>query len=473
MSARSPAPRLPGIAFAFLAVALLALVGGCDTNEPETNRPPVAVLGPDMTVHVGALVQLNGSASYDPEDKTLTYSWSLTSRPAGSSATLSGPASPTPSFTADAMGTYVVQLIVHDGEQNSAAASCTVTSANGPPVANAGQDQTAKVDETVHLNGATSSDPDNDPLTWAWSFMSRPAGSAATLSSPTAMNPTFTVDRKGPYVVQLIVTDEHGTSSNPDQSTVTGLNTLPVANAGPDQNVTQGVVVQLNGSASSDADGDALSFSWAFASRPAGSVASLSSPTAMNPTFTADLAGDYALDLTVHDGEASSTADRVMVISTGGPTPGLYSGTTSGGKPINFVVSADRSSIQSGFEITFFVTCTYCSGTAKLTFNFSLPLTAGHFSYSRYTSGTPGYLAISGDATSQTTFSGTAAYRDDPPSFLNCGSCSLVQVTWTATWIGPVPALGADAGLAAQPESGFLRTVRDGMCIDRLMAVRK
>ena len=55
-------------------------------------------------------------------------------------------------------------------------------------------------------------------------------------------------------------------------------NTRPVANAGSDQTVAVGTPVQLDGSKSSDVDGDVLTFHWAFLSRPADSAATLSNP---------------------------------------------------------------------------------------------------------------------------------------------------------------------------------------------------
>jgi hypothetical protein len=60
-------------------------------------------------------VNLNGGGSTDPDGDTLTFGWSLTTLPAGSSATLTGPASETPSFVADVAGTYVATLVVNDG----------------------------------------------------------------------------------------------------------------------------------------------------------------------------------------------------------------------------------------------------------------------------------------------------------------------------------------------------------------------
>jgi len=72
-------------------------------------------------------------------------------------------------------------------------------------------------------------------------------------------------------------------------------NQPPVANAGADQSVLVNDSVTLDGSGSSDADGDSLSFSWSFVSKPNGSSATLSDTTATTPSFLVDAAGDYVL----------------------------------------------------------------------------------------------------------------------------------------------------------------------------------
>lgn len=91
-------------------------------------------------------------------------------------------------------------------------------------------------------------------------------------------------------------------------------NTPPVANAGGDQNASQGTVVLLDGSASSDADGDTLTYSWTLTA-PSGSSATLSDSTVVNPTFTADAEGSYAVELIVNDGTEDSPVDSMTVIS--------------------------------------------------------------------------------------------------------------------------------------------------------------
>jgi len=193
------------------------------------------------------------------------------------------------------------------------------TKVNTPPVANAGPDLSADVGAVVHLNG-TGSDADGDNLSYSWAFVSRPAGSAASLSGATTTSASFTPDVGGQYVLSFTVSD--GKDSGSDECTISA-NTSPIANAGPDQEVALGVLVQLSGDGSSDPDGDNLSYSWAFVSRPAGSAATLSSTVVTNPTFTADVEGTFVVGLVVSDGTASSAQDLVTITVTQAQTP-LY-----------------------------------------------------------------------------------------------------------------------------------------------------
>lgn len=208
---------------------------------------------------VGQTVTLDGSQSTDSDGDPLQYRWSLLV-PTRSQATLADPTVVQPPFTVDAPGTYFAQLIVNDGLVDSAPDTVTITTQNSRSVANAGPDQTIFVGDTVHLNGSKSSDVDGDLLTYAWSVVSRPDGSAATLSDPLTVTPTFVVDLPGTYTVQLIVNDG-ALASAADTVTITTQNSRPVANAGPDQTVAVGATVHLDGSASSDADGDDLLYS--------------------------------------------------------------------------------------------------------------------------------------------------------------------------------------------------------------------
>lgn len=94
-----------------------------------------------------------------------------------------------------------------------------------------------------------------------------------------------------------------------------GPNHPPVADAGPDQTsgVLAGDAVILDGSASSDADAQPLTYSWSLMVVPAGSTAQLSDPTVANPEFVADEPGMYTARLTVNDGLVDSASDEVSI----------------------------------------------------------------------------------------------------------------------------------------------------------------
>lgn len=276
------------------------------------NHPPVANAGPDITRRIGQTAQLDGSASTDQDGNPLTYRWALTSIPAGSHAALSDPSAVKPTFLVDAPGTFVARLIVNDGFSDSAADTVSVSTINSAPVANAGPDQSHVIHTNVVLNGSGSSDVDGNALTYSWAFVSKPEGSAAALTNPTSVMPSFEMDRAGTYVVSLVVHDGLLFSA-PDTVSITTLNSPPVANAGPDQTVFVATTVTLDGTGSTDVDGNAITYAWALVSAPAGSGATLDSATVPRPTFVIDRPGVYVAQLVVHDGSVPSAPDTVTI----------------------------------------------------------------------------------------------------------------------------------------------------------------
>ena len=103
------------------------------------------------------------------------------------------------------------------------------------------------------------------------------------------------------------------------------LNSVPLANAGADQNVTEQEQVTLNGAGSSDSDGSITSYLW---SQTAGAAVDLSDATNLSPTFVAPITfSDEVLtfELTVTDDDDASAVDSVEVNIADIPSPAIVS----------------------------------------------------------------------------------------------------------------------------------------------------
>ncbi|MGF7139205.1 PKD domain-containing protein [Roseimarinus sediminis] len=273
------------------------------------NRAPTANAGPDQTIVENSVVTLDGSASSDPDGDALSYQWTA---PAGITLSASNVAQPT--FTAPEQSTttdYVFSLIVNDGELNSTADEVTITIShlNQPPVADAGPDQEVNEETTVTLDGSESYDPDGEALTYQWT-----APQGITLSANDVAQPTFTapdVNTNTTLAFELVVSDGNELSLDVVTITVRHINKAPTANAGSDQLIIENSIVTLDGSASSDPDGDVLSYQW---TAPTGIT--LSATDVAQPTFTApevSATTDYLFTLVVSDGSLNSTADQITV----------------------------------------------------------------------------------------------------------------------------------------------------------------
>ena len=279
------------------------------------NTPPTANAGLGQTVHAGNPVTLDGSGSSDPDGNVpLTYSWSLQIKPSGSSASLSGATAVNPTLTPDLPGDYVIELVVTDSLGTpSVPVAVTISTVNTAPIADAGPDQAVTlIGSTVQLNGSRSYDLDGDTITSRWAFISIPAGSVATLSNADTATAVFAADVYGSYTAQLLVSDGW-TESAGDTVVVSFENVKPVANAGMSQASRVGDLVMLNGSNSSDANGNSLTYGWSIATAPANSLAAIANPAAVTTSFIPDLPGTYVIQLVVNDGYVSSAPGTIQI----------------------------------------------------------------------------------------------------------------------------------------------------------------
>lgn len=90
-----------------------------ETDDAPLPGEPVADAGPDQVVIPLTDIRLDGSASYDPDDRAITaYQWTVVDIPPGSTAHLSDPGDDEPTFFADIAGTYTFDLTVQNDLEN-------------------------------------------------------------------------------------------------------------------------------------------------------------------------------------------------------------------------------------------------------------------------------------------------------------------------------------------------------------------
>lgn len=181
---------------------------------------------------------------------------------------------------------------------------------NHMPVANAGGPYSADEDATLAFDGSDSTDADNDPLTYSWTF-----GDGATGSG---VAPSHTYSAGGTYTVTLTVNDGK-TDSTVDTTSATIVdvnNDAPVADAGPDHDAVVGQPVNFDGSASFDEENQTLTYAWDFDD---GGIS-----TDVAPTHTYSAAGTYTVILTVDDGALTGTDTATVTVSAQPATPTMH-----------------------------------------------------------------------------------------------------------------------------------------------------
>ena len=278
---------------------------------------PTANCGGPYTGRIEELVTLDGSASSDPEQRPLEYEWSISGPDCSAltSADLFNQSGPSPVFVPDCDGSFIVSLVVSDGNQwsNPAVCSVDVASANRTPVADAGASEVygGCSNGSLKVNGYGSYDLDGDPLIYEWSVVTVPQDSLAdnnSIDDRTSANPSLTWDVPGTYTLQLQVNDGI-TWSAPDLVSLTiqqiNENNRPIANAGENQDISVSANCQdstsyttaecsdcaptnivLDGTGSIDPNGDHLTFLW---EEETGELQSVGSMIAMPNSAIADV----------------------------------------------------------------------------------------------------------------------------------------------------------------------------------------
>jgi len=277
---------------------------GTDPTTP-TETVPVAHAGNDQEVDP-TLVTLDGSASFDPNGDPLSYLWV---QQEGVGVTLSDFSSVQPTFLGKKSDTYRFRLVVSDGINASLPDEVIVTIRNVAPTADAGADRVVEGGASVVLDGGGSSDPNDDTLSYSWTQVAGPDVSLTGAGSQTA---SFVAVDSGVHRFQLVVHDgQTGSSADEVQVIVNAVNQVPTADAGDDRTVYVGEEAVLDGSGSSDPDGDSLQYTWSQTEGP--STVTLEGAETEQATLVPSTAGTYRFELSVFDGQDWSPVDEVMV----------------------------------------------------------------------------------------------------------------------------------------------------------------
>jgi hypothetical protein len=258
------------------------------------NQPPTADAGPNQAVDEGQAVRLSGKNSFDPDDGIAAFRWRQIQ---GESVVLTHPDQPETTFTAPSVGpsgsSLVFELAVTDFSDATTVDTCIVNVSwvNQPPTANAGDRQIVTEGMAVILDATHSQDPDDGIAAYRWKQLQGPA---VTLADDQSALASFTAPATGPegasLTFELTVTDAGGLQDTDTcLVSVEWVNTPPLADAGPDQQVDVGDPVYLDGSNSSDPDGqDLAAYHWR---QIAGPPVELSDPTAATALFQAPAVG--------------------------------------------------------------------------------------------------------------------------------------------------------------------------------------
>ena len=178
-----------------------------------TNRSPVARAGPDRAVREGSPVSLNGGASSDPDEDTLSFAWTQTTGP---QVTLLDVNSAVASLIApgvDQLAVLGFRLTVSDGQLSASDTVNVTVTGNSQPVADAGPDRTVKSGSSVVINGS-GSDPDGDTVTFSWSQLQGPQLALVGIDTPTLSFTAPEVTTSTTFAFRLTVSDGSLTSTD-------------------------------------------------------------------------------------------------------------------------------------------------------------------------------------------------------------------------------------------------------------------
>jgi len=293
--------------------------------HPGGNLPPTVVAWeaqPGFLKVPASRVRLL-AAGRDPERDRLSYSWSVTAQPRGARAAIADPQSSSTEATGlTAAGRYVFTVAVSDGTSTvRRQVLLNVLEGNQPPVLDDVHSRLPVVltlpDSTVELRGGAM-DLEGDKVSFRWSLVSEPAGSAVRLESPgEAKCKVSNISKPGSLVLKLEASD--GTSTVAEELTVPvhPVNAAPVIDAAQ---ATPATLAPSDGTTllsatTRDPDGDCISHWWRVKACPPGARPVFAVQSGRDTKVSGlTVEGAYEFELTVVDRTKSATRKVVVTV---------------------------------------------------------------------------------------------------------------------------------------------------------------
>jgi LmbE family N-acetylglucosaminyl deacetylase len=365
---------------------LAAMMQSFEPQQVYTQNFTVGMIGPDHADHVATGYftriashlytlphRLVGFQDYETSTKTANVSGTLLGGKSAAFYKYGASDSDACSSEAKCTGTSYAAWLLRQYTVNPKETSGVV--------ANAGFMQLSEVGTQVTLDGSASSTSSGKTLTYQWT---QTGGPVVTLSSSTAVKPTFTTPAHPTKLTFSLTVKDGSTTSKADTVfiKVPSSDPTPTAVAGSAQTVASGAKVALDGSESWDPNSVALQYSWLQTGGPA---VTLTGSSTAKPTFTAPIGpATLKFSLMVSNGNQTSAPSNVLITVKGiAPT----------------FTSAEAAPFKTGVAGSFKVV-TSGSPAATLTKEGELP---------------PG-LAYTDNGDGSTTISGTPTNAAAPPA---------------------------------------------------------
>jgi len=294
--------------------------------HPDKNLPPAVVdwqARPNFLKMPASRVKLSAAAQ-DPELDRLSYRWSVTKQPPGAKATIADPQSAaTEARGLTVAGRYTFTVKIRDGASEvKRDVLLNVYEGNQPPVLIDVHNRlpvlvTVPQSTTVLRGGAF--DLEGDKLTYRWSVVSQPPGSAVRLETPDDVKCRVSnITMPGNHVFKFEANDGPNTVRENLTVPVYPVNSAPVihaARAAPAV-LTPPETTAFLSAATSDPDGDVISHWWRVKKSPAGAKVALAKQGGRDTKASGlTLAGSYVFELTVVDRTRFATKDVVVTVA--------------------------------------------------------------------------------------------------------------------------------------------------------------